>query len=440
MKKEIITGVVGLSHYMDDYDDFCRNLVKDSYVFVQYEPNNVFDKDALLVTMEGGRTVGHITRDMSHQIHAGVGNKMVMARVIDGEHKCFHVRMMVDTDAYDRAEISTDVDDIETQLPDGVIGLRNALPMLSADNMMEQAWTKIVCGRECGDDAMVMEGVDMFKENYGCSLCVEDQMRACKICEWGLDVNDEIREIANDFGKKAFVHASLMKQIACMMGTREKDMSDFRERFVNSHSGGESAVQRWLDTVLDGQLKGCYNEMTENMACFVLYHKLSRADIYILLSHLIAITKPEKLHVEVEEDLCTDENEKIKKCIVDRFMKLTPYLKGIDKETFKSKLMDLFDLSKNDIYAEGRKELWNCFTRKFARDDKTEEGFDRIVIGNIVGYLKDEKYLNGNDSEFANMLFGKDLKESDIKNIYRGLGKVERYTDNVKKVLKYYFP
>lgn len=444
MMKEIKVPVVGLSHYMDNYDEFCENLVKDSYVFVSHERGNMYDEYAMMVTLPNGKQVGHISGKYSHQVYAGVGEKTVMARVIGGEHKSFDVRMMVDAEAYDNAQISTSSNEIGSQLKEGVIGLRNVLPTLLCDQLMEQAWTMIEMGREMSDETLVREGVILFGQHFGCSLCAEDLMRAKWIFEQGLDVDGVVLDRFKEMSDKNYMYESLVNQIEGMMNIDSSEMEHFRKRYVEACTG-DSAVMHWLDTALDGQLRGCYKQLTVDMACFILYHKLSRIDIYILLSHLIAVKEEKASQMDIAEDDDAEKNEKLKAEIIKRIARLTPYIyinkagaKKMEPEEFVTRLNDLFTQDKEDNFTAARKGLWKLLTEKFPRDNK-EDGIDRIVIMNLIGKINENKYFMGADDFLAKIVYDHGNNASDGNNIGRAFD-AQRYTTDMKRMVDFYFP
>ena len=439
MKKEVRVAVVGLSHYMDDYAEFCRNLLAGSYVFVQHEPCNQYDEHALLVTMPDGKVVGYISGKCSHQIHAGVGEKMVMAKVIGGEHKSFDVSIMVDAEAYEKSRISTENDEIRSQLPAGIIGLRNVLPILPSDRLMEQAWTMIECGHDSGDEALCQQGVQLFAQHFGCSLCVEDQMRAQWIIQQQLDLDSTVFDRYKEMTQKAFLHTSLTQQIESMLHCGEM-VQQFRIRYAESCTQ-PGKVEDWLDSVLDGQLRGCYDEVSADMASFIFYHKLSRADLYMLLSHLIVLTKNEKEEEpeQIAETAVRSNLDIIRSNLTKRLLRLTPYLNNIGEEEYREKIDGLFDLTINDSYTDARQALWNLLTKPQPRMTLAK-GYNMPVLLNLVGYIRGCDCYTAVANELARAIDKADTATMDknSKNISRAFDN-QRYTREVKHLVEYYF-
>lgn len=436
MEKEVKVAVVGLSHYMDDYDEFCENLAKGTRVFLTHDLGNYYDEYAIEVKMMDGRKVGYISRQESKQVCAGIHETTTIGRVTDAKHKCFHISVKVDAEAYDNAQFSTESRMIKSQLDDGILGLRNVLPTLHDDTMMIQAWTMIKTGSDDKDEELLWEGVHIFEQYFGCSLCVEDTVRARWLVDNGYDKNQILFKRLNDLTDREQMHKVCLKQLNDLMDIDGKVMEEFRRRF-HYEKVGRSAVEHWLDTILDGQLKGCYNELTPDMASIILYRSLSRNDMYILFSHIVAISNHiENVETQVNAET-KDRDAKIKSNLIRQLTRLTPYIINMDAKTYEEKLEAMFDLCIQDNLTQGRKELWRLLTKRFSRDNK-ENGLDRIVTMNLVGQIKKNGYFNETDDELARIVYMKKRTDSDGNNIGRAF-EAKRYTKEVESLVRYYF-
>lgn len=437
MKKEIIAKVVGLTHHMDNYDEFCDNLAVGTRVYLIPEPSNLFDIYAIEVRMEDGKLVGRISQDESKQVTAGINETPAIGRVTYAHHKNFNIRVKVDAEAYENAKISTESRMIKTKLEDGVIGLRNTIPLLRSDALMIQAWSMIQTGIEDEDTELVDEGVEIFAQHYCCSLCAEDKVRAKWLVDNGYDKDKRIIEKIKDMTDIKLQHKVCMTQLEEMKSMTGEGMECFRERY-NDANIGASTVEHWLDKVLDGQIKGCYNDMTAKMSSIIWYRGLSRSDLYTLFSHIVIVSKKSVKTVEIDEKEIADQNEKLKARLMNLLCRISFYIKDMADEEYKTALEDMFDLDKNDNFTPARHALWDLLTKPFPRDRK-ENGIDRIVVMNLVGKIKEQGYLDERYDYLAKVIYDCGNSQKDGKNIERAFD-MKRYTPDIHDLVKHYFP
>lgn len=305
---ELEVVIAGLSHYVPDYDAYCAHLPVGKKVVFVHEPQNIYTPGVAFQARIDRKMVGRVSKGHNFCLLPLVDAMgCVYGEVVYAEHKTIYAKVQVPAgicipqnleEALGRSAITNSVlKSVTLPLPEAEIQqtmlLADLLQTPESHPDLPQMLKEWLGYARQSISAETLQACNTLHNKFG--------QQADAIYQWLKDLGVEDNTVVEESWLCQLENA---RQVMKADGYRQHWAKVFWNTDTLMPSANElhqthQALLQWLEQ-LPNQLWRLYHNSTLQLARHIMYAQFSRANLYIIISHMLALEMVEALLNEVE--------------------------------------------------------------------------------------------------------------------------------------------